>query len=136
MQKSTVYFDTSIISAYWYEGGDVAMLARRLNTREWWNSERRHFNLLASEFSEAELEAGLFPRQVECLQMVRRFRFLRVTAAVHNTADRILKNGIVPRNKIADAGHLAISAIHMVDYVLTWNYAHMANPIVQSKFGT
>ncbi len=37
MKKPTVYLDTSIISAFWYEGPDVAMLARRLHTREWWD---------------------------------------------------------------------------------------------------
>ena len=26
---------------------------------------------------------------------------------------------------------LAISAAHEVDYLLTWNYAHLANPVAQ-----
>jgi hypothetical protein len=130
MKKPNIYFDTSVISAFWYEGGDVAMLARRLRTREWWEFERGHFHSRASEFC----EAGIFPRQPECLKMVRRIRYLRVTSAVHALADAILANRLVPNNKIADAGHLAISAVHGVDYLLTWNYSHMANPIVQSKF--
>jgi hypothetical protein len=133
MATPSVYFDTSTVSAFWYEGADVAMLARRLKTHEWWDTERRHFKLWASDFGEAELEVGSFPRQIECLQMIRRLRFLRITADVHGVATKILDNGIVPRNKIADAGHLAVSAVHGVDYLLTWNYAHMANPIAQSK---
>ena len=51
MAKPTVYFDTSVISAYWYEGSDVALLARRLHMREWWDAERKHFSLWASAFS-------------------------------------------------------------------------------------
>ena len=48
MKKPTVYLDTTIISAYWFEGADVASLARRLKTREWWDIERLHFSLWSS----------------------------------------------------------------------------------------
>ncbi len=47
MKKPTVYLDTSIISAFWFEGADVPMLARRLHTREWWDLERRNFEISA-----------------------------------------------------------------------------------------
>jgi len=30
MKKPTAYLDTSILSAYWYEGSDIAMLVRHL----------------------------------------------------------------------------------------------------------
>src|SRR6266851_5727153 len=76
MKKPTIYLDTSLISAYWYEGADVAMLARRLHTREWWELERRHFGLWGSAVGEKELQSGTFPRQDECLKMMRRLRFL------------------------------------------------------------
>jgi len=58
MKKPSVYLDTSIISAFWYEGADVTMLARRMKTREWWDAERRHFILTCSAIAEAELRAG------------------------------------------------------------------------------
>jgi hypothetical protein len=61
MKKPTVYLDTSIISAFWYEGADVAMLARRLHTREWWDLERDNFDIWTSAFADAELRAGAFP---------------------------------------------------------------------------
>jgi hypothetical protein len=28
---------------------------------------------------------------------------------------------------------MAVSAAHEVDYLLTWNYAHLANPIAQKR---
>jgi hypothetical protein len=34
----------------------------------------------------------------------------------------------------ADAAHLAITAAHGIDYLLTWDYAHMADPLVQARF--
>lgn len=133
MKKPGVYLDTSIISAFWYEGADVAMLARRLRTREWWDLERRHFAVWTSAFSETELQAGNFTRQAECLKMVRRLRYLTVTTAARKLMNEIVRRNLVPPSKAADAAHLAISATHGSDYLLTWNYAHMANPIVQAR---
>ena len=74
MQKPTVYLDTSIISALWSDGADIALVARRLRTREWWDLERTQFRLMGSKFVERELSAGL-----------------------------------------------------------TWNYSHLANPVVQQR---
>jgi hypothetical protein len=132
MKKPSLYFDTSVISAYWYEGADVAMLARRLHTREWWDLERKHFSLRASTFGETELRAGKYPRQVDCVKMVRRLRYLPATKQVKEIAKELMDRGLVPRNKPGDAEHLAIATSHEIDYLLTWNYAHMANPNVQA----
>ncbi len=133
MKKPTVYLDTSIVSAYWYEGANVAMLARRLHTRQWWELERTHFRIYASAFTEAELQAGKFPRQSDCLKMARKLSYLSVTSRVRDVLDEIVARKIVPDNKSADAAHLAISTVHGVDYLLTWNYAHLANPAVQAQ---
>jgi hypothetical protein len=133
MKKPTVYLDTSIISAFWYEGADVAMLARRLHTREWWDLERRNFDMWTSAFTDAELRAGAFPRQSECQGMARRLRHLLSTPAAKELAKEILRLMIVPPKKEADAAHLGIATIHEMDYLLTWNYAHMANPVVQER---
>ena len=131
--KPTLYLDTSVISACWYGGAEVAMLARRLHTHEWWDSEREHFQVWTSAFAEAELREGVFRRQTDCLRMARRQPYLAPTAAVRELLHAILDRGIVPANKSADAAHLAISTVHGIDYLLTWNYAHLANPAVQRR---
>ena len=51
MTNPTVYLDTNIFSAYWYEGSDVAMRARRVHTREWWELERPNFSVWVSAFT-------------------------------------------------------------------------------------
>ena len=60
MHKPTVYLDTNIFSAYWHEGGNVAVAARRLHTREWWEQERQHFVLHVSTTTINELRAVRF----------------------------------------------------------------------------
>ena len=79
MTKPTVYLDTTIISAYWYDGADVASSARRLKTREWWDIERRHFALWSSIVSETEFRTSRFPHQAVCVKMVGRLSYLPIT---------------------------------------------------------
>lgn len=48
MNKPTVNLDTSIISAYWYDGTNVLGLARRVKTRDWWENESPNFAIWVS----------------------------------------------------------------------------------------
>jgi predicted nucleic acid-binding protein len=133
MKKPTVYLDTNIVSALCYDGGDVAALARRLATREWWAAERRYFVVFASSFTEIELGTDRYAEQDECSRFVRRLKYLPVTKAVRELASEFIARGVIPREKPRDAAHLAVAAAHDADYVLTWNYAHLANPVTQAK---
>jgi len=133
MMKPTVYLDTSIISAYWDRGKAVSIAARREKTRDWWDHERRHFELWTSAGAENELRTGKFPHQGECLRMVKRVRYLLIDAKVDELVDELLALRIVPETKPGDAIHMAVAAAHEVDYLLTWNYAHLANPIAQDR---
>lgn len=62
-----------------------------------------------------------------------RLNYLTISKAVRELGRELLQRGIVPPTKPGDAVHLAVASIHEVDYVLTWNYAHIANPVVQDK---
>jgi hypothetical protein len=35
--------------------------------------------------------------------------------------------GILPQHVVRDAAHVAVAAVHAVDYLLTWNCRHLAN---------
>jgi hypothetical protein len=133
MKKPSVYLDTSIISAYWYEGSDVASLARRVKTREWWEQESEHFSVWVAAVTLDELSAGRFPRPSDCLTMARRLRRLPTTALVRQIVADLFGKGVIPRTKPGDAFQMAASAAHETDYLLTWNYAHLANPIAQER---
>jgi hypothetical protein len=88
--KPTVYLDTSLISAYWYESNDVVVMSRRWLTRQWWDEERKHFSLLALLVTEDELRAGEFPRQADCLKMIRRLRYLPISRFVSELSETLL----------------------------------------------
>lgn len=135
-KKPTVYLDTTILSSYWYEGSDILALGRRITTREWWDTERSHFALWVSSVTEDELEAGSYPRQADALAMSQGLRFLPMIVEAREFAGQLMRKHVVPNSKPGDALQMAIAAVHSVDYLLTWNYAHLANPLAQAQLET
>ena len=133
VDKPTIYLDTNIISAYWHEGRDVAAGACRIHTREWWKLERLYFSVFVSATTINELQAGSFRRQSDCLKTARSLRRLAMTGNAKHVLNEILEAGLIPETKPGDALPMAVSVAHEVDYLLTWNYAHLANPIVQER---
>ena len=133
MNKPTIYLDTNIISVLHYHGTDLNGLARRLTTRDWWDTERRGFELIGSVVTELELAEGVYDNQRECLRLARPLKYVPLTAEVRHMATHFLEQRLVPQNKPGDAAQLAVAVAHHIDYLLAWNYAHLANPATQTR---
>ena len=39
----------------------------------------------------------------------------------------------IPQKAEADATHLALTILHRISYLLTWNCTHLANPVLQKE---
>ncbi len=42
-----------------------------------------------------------------------------------------MERGVVPTKAAEDALHIAVATVNGVDYLLTWNCRHIANPEIQ-----
>jgi hypothetical protein len=131
--KPTVYLDTNILSVLCYQGVNVSVIHQQMVTREWWETERRWFQVHASVFTEKELGQGFYRGQQQALKLVRRLRYLPFSAAVRNRAALYVQEKIIPKERPGDAIQLAFASVHCIDYLLTWNYAHLANLDTQRK---
>ena len=96
---------------------------------------RSFFSILASSFTELELASGHYPQQDDCIRFVRRLKYVPITNAIRTLAEELLTADILPQSKPGDALQLALAAAHRIDYLLTWNYAHLANPLTQARTG-
>ena len=47
---------------------------------------------------------------------------------VDELIEHLLGSGIIPANAAPDAAHIAFSAVHAMDFLLTWNCKHINNP--------
>jgi hypothetical protein len=61
---------------------------------------------------------------------------LPIDEEVQEVADRLVSQGGMPSGAEADALHVAVAAVHRIDYLLTWNFRHIDNaakkPIMRS----
>ncbi len=65
--------------------------------------------------------------------MARALPRLGMTRRAKHVLDELLKSRLIPETKPGDALQMAVSAAHEIDYLLTWNYAHLANPLAQER---
>ena len=133
MRKPSIYVDTNIFSILYYRGADIRQLSRRLTTREWWEQGRPYFRVVSSAVTESELRRGTFRSQEKAIAACRRSDYLTINAAVESCGRTLVDEGLVPESKPGDALQLAIVTHYGIEYLLTWNYAHLANPEVQRK---
>ncbi len=55
---------------------------------------------------------------------------LDVPENAQQLAQRILATRLMPAGATADALHVAIAAVHQMDFLLTWNCRHIANAAI------
>ncbi len=133
MKKPTVYLDTNVISLLHYDGRDLTALSKRMATRDWWESESRYFELWSSLVTENELSDGVYRQQEASLRFARRMKYLPVLAESRRLALVFMEANVIPASKLGDALQLALACVHKMDYLLTWNYSHLANLVTQER---
>ena len=52
---------------------------------------------------------------------------------IENLAYVYIDKNIIPKNKIEDALHISVCSVLNIDYLLSWNYKHLANVNRESK---
>lgn len=54
---------------------------------------------------------------------------------IRNLANQYLEYGVVPKNKLLDALHIACAVTNRIDFLVSWNYKHLANVNRERKVG-
>ena len=135
--KPKVYIETTIPSYLSARPSrDILIVANQEVTREWWDKCKDKFELVISEFVLREASAG-HPEAARRREAVLEGLIeLSVTDDVGELAQILIDNVPMPSKAELDAFHIAIAAIHGIDYLLTWNCTHIANAILRPKIDT
>ena len=78
-----------------------------------------------------ECSAGDAEAAAKRVEIIREIPRLAINTHVENIAKGLLRTQLVPPQAAEDALHIAIAAAHSIDFVLTWNFKHIANPSMQ-----
>jgi predicted nucleic acid-binding protein len=127
MPKS-VYIETTIVS-YLTSRPSRNLLdrAHQQVTRRWWRTRRSEFDLFVSPLVLQEAGAGDPKRARRRLAALHHIPILAATPDALAVAHALRQRGPIPKRAEADAMPIAIAAAHGMEYLLTWNCAHIAN---------
>jgi len=128
---SSVYLETSFFSeCCTIRTSDIAR-GRRATSLDWWQTYAPKFDLYISGEAVRELSSPDFPQAVRepALDMLKGLTLLPATPEVVAFAELLVLERVMPGPATeGDALHLAASIGHRMDYLLTWNQRHLANP--------
>jgi hypothetical protein len=105
----------------------LLVAAHQQITQEWWSNRRSAFECSVSQVVIDEASVGDPAEAQKRLAIIGGLPALDVTADAAALAQAIMAAAILPPHAVRDAAHIAVAAVHSVDYLLTWNCKHLAN---------
>lgn len=130
----TIYVETTVIghiAGRLYS--DPVVAARQELTRTWWTFATRRYRLLISEVVWQECQAGDPDAAQERIDVIEMLEVLDLNDAVRELARRLIESGAVPATEPRDALHIALAAVHRIQYMVTWNFKHIANASLRAR---
>jgi predicted nucleic acid-binding protein len=134
LSKPTVYVETSVIGYLTSrQHSDAIVAGHQLATSKWWQTAGDQFELVVSQIVVDECAAGDPDAATERLRAIDELSLVGVTASVQELIASLLDNGAVPKTEPEDAAHIALAAVHGIEFLVTWNFRHIANPAMRRK---
>ena len=132
--KESIYLETTVVSYYSSKNSrDIIVLAHQEITHEWWPKALKRYDIFISEIVIEEASAGDADAARKRLEILKGFSHLELNHAVEKMAQVYVEKLKIPPKALRDAVHLAVASVHSVDYLVTWNCAHIANGEVIKK---
>ena len=125
-----VYIETTIVG---HIAGrihrDPFVAARQKVTRDWWRDSAARYTVVISQLVLDECADGDPSAAAERLEVVKDFDLIESSIEVDALAAALIAGKAIPVSEPRDAFHIAIAAVHGVNYLMTWNFKHIANPV-------
>jgi predicted nucleic acid-binding protein len=125
---ASVYLDASFVSACVTNRTDPGSVARRDTSREWWDTQRSAHDVFISQEVVREISDPDFVTRDDAIALVAGLPLLDIDDEVTGVAEALVRERVMPAPAVGDALHVAVCAVHDVEYLLSWNVRHLANP--------
>jgi hypothetical protein len=132
--KPTVHVETTVVGYLAMRvSGVLRVAANQQTTRDWWDSHRHKFDLFVSRFVIDECCDGDPTAVHERLVYLQGIPLLAISDDVEGLATSLRAGIPLPEKASIDALHIAVAAVNGVEFLLTWNCKHSANPAMRPK---
>jgi hypothetical protein len=126
--KPKLYLETTIPSyLVASQSRDIVVAAHQHITIDWWTKQRSNFDIFISQFVFDEASEGDPRLAKERVLLISDFPKLEINNEVRKLAASLISSKVIPEKAAIDAAHVAIAAVHGMNFLMTWNCAHLAN---------
>jgi hypothetical protein len=132
--RPKLYLETTIPS-YLTARPSRNLVTARLQraTAQWWDSWRTQFEIYVSDVVFNEASDGDPDAAQRRLDIIAPFPQLESNNKSRTLAWKMIETCKLSQRALADAEHAALAAIHKMDFLLSWNCAHLVNPNIRPK---
>ena len=134
MSMESVYLETTFISYLVARPSrDLLVAGHQQATQDWWADRRTAFECYVSQVVIDEATVGDATEVQKRVAVLGDLPVLEVTEDAESLTQAILSIGVIPPRAVRDAAHIAVAAVHEIDYLLTWNCKHLANAQIMRR---
>ncbi|MDR3301908.1 MAG: type II toxin-antitoxin system VapC family toxin [Spirochaetaceae bacterium] len=124
--RKSLYVESTIPSYITgWDNKDVITLGKQMQTRKFWGNERHKYDLFTSQYVLDEIRNGDPEAARKRLDLVEGITTLPKTAETDELAAIYQKQLGIPDRAKLDCNHLAVCVLRHINYLLTWNCAHL-----------
>lgn len=135
--RPTVYLETSVVSyLVARRSRDVVVLGRQQATQDWWATAAKHWRLVVSEAVIGEAGAGNQELASARKESIRNLDVVATTPSALELAQHLVTVGAFPANAAGDALHVAVAVTNGLDFLVSWNFRHIAGAEARRKIET
>jgi len=132
--KPKVYVETSVISYLTARSSrDIIVIANQQATQEWWHERSEQFDLFVSQLVVQEAVYGDAEARPRRQETISRCTLLAVTQNAVELAEHLIVQGAIRKKAAEDALHVAVAAVNGMDFLITWNFKHIANAAIRAN---
>jgi predicted nucleic acid-binding protein len=137
MRKHKIYLDTSVINFLFADDAPEKMDI----TKEYFENfiKLNVYNHFISEIVINEIERTQDnDHRNRLLKIIKDYNIETIIVEpeeeIITLANQYLDENIIPQKKIEDALHVAVATFNEIDFLLSWNYKHLANVNKEKQF--
>ncbi len=133
-EKQRIYLETTIISYLAARPSrDLVTAAHQQVTVDWWRDRRPLFEVFISGLVLEELRRGDADAADRRKSIIEGSAVLGFDEHVGRLAHDLIEQKAIPQSAAADALHVAVAAVHKMDFLMTWNCSHINNAQMISR---
>ena len=105
----------------------MTLAYRQHATQNLWDQYSNDFEFMISDIVSNEVRQGDPSAVQRRLEVIANLTVLETPPASHKLVQKLIDAGAVPQSSLPDAQHIAIAAVHRLEYLISWNYKHIVN---------